>query len=181
MEDFVKPAGRLRRLPSGGRVVYSGFLVFTLVGLALTMALTHDMVRLDLSKMDEYYAGETEPREEGPADGPSIVIPPEGTGLAVSEPMPTRKLLEVTHFHLFSMPVYLLILSHLFMLSAAALRWKVVWIAVATVGTIAHIAAPWIAAAGWPLAALWYGLSGFALLLSYSVMCIGPLKEMWSD
>jgi hypothetical protein len=49
--------------------------------------------------------------------GPALFLPPDGEDLAAFEPMPRRKLLEITHFHLFSMPVYLLILSHMHMLS----------------------------------------------------------------
>ena len=40
MQDFTRPSGRLRALPFAARSVYSVFLVFTLVGLALTVALT---------------------------------------------------------------------------------------------------------------------------------------------
>ena len=59
-----------------------------------------------------------------------------------------RKLLEVTHFHLFSMPVYLLILSHLFMLSRIGERAKVGWISLGTLGVAGHVAAPWLVRAG---------------------------------
>ena len=53
MQDFTRPSGRLRALPLGARAVYSVFLVFTLVGLALTLWLTHDMVGLDLSDAEQ--------------------------------------------------------------------------------------------------------------------------------
>ena len=41
-----------------------------------------------------------------------------------------RKLLEVTHFHLFTVPVFLLIIAHLFMLTGLSSMAKTAWIAI---------------------------------------------------
>jgi len=180
MQDFTRPSGRLRALPLGARAVYTVFLVFTLVGLALTLWLTHDMVGLDLSEAGEYYGGATAAIEEPEViEGPALVLPPEGEDLAAFEPMPRRKLLEVTHFHLFSMPVYLLILSHMYMLSLARKKAKAAWIAAGSFGTLLHIAAPWLVAHGYAGAVATYAVSGTLLLVSYFVMCVVPLWEMW--
>ncbi len=100
--------------------------------------------------------------------------------MGAREPMALRKLLEVTHFHLFSMPVYLLILCHLYVLSRASVRSKAFWVGLATLATVAHIVAPWVAATGWA-GSLWlYGSSGVGLALSYFVMSVVPLWEMWA-
>jgi len=180
MQDFTRPSGRLRALPLGARAVYTVFLVFTLVGLALTLFLTHDMVGLDLSGADEYYGGEAEPVEEAEVvGGPALVLPPDGESLAAFERMPRRKLLEITHFHLFSMPVYLLILSHIYMLSRARKRAKAVWISVGSFGTLLHIAAPWLVAYECAGAVAAYAVSGVLMLVSYFVMSVVPLWEMW--
>ena len=180
MQDFTRPSGRLRALPLGARAVYTVFLVFTLVGLALTLFLTHDMIGLDLSRADEYYAGEAPVVEEdGPQDGPALVLPPDGEYLAAFEPMPRRKLLEITHFHLFSMPVYLLILSHMYMLSRSRKQAKVAWVTIGSLGTLGHIAAPWLVAQDWAGALGSYAVSGALLLISYFVMSLVPLWEMW--
>jgi hypothetical protein len=180
MQDFTRPSGRLRALPLGARAVYSVFLVFTLLGLALTLVLTHDMVGIDLSHADEYYGGEAAHPENAEIDGgPALVLPPDGEELAAFERMPRRKLLEITHFHLFSMPVYLLILSHMYMLSRARKRAKVAWVAVGSIGTVLHIAAPWLVAHGIAGALASYAVSGALLLLSYVVMSLVPLWEMW--
>ena len=180
MQDFTRPSGRLRALPFAARSVYSVFLVFTLVGLALTVALTHDMVGLDLGGADQYYGGEAPPAEEPELEGgPALVIPPDGEELAVFEPMPRRKLLEITHFHLFSMPVYLLILSHMYMLSRARKGSKAAWIALGTLGTALHVAAPWLVAARFTASVVVYAASGVLMLGSYTWMSIVPLWEMW--
>lgn len=185
MKDFTRPKGRLANLPVFARVVYSVFLLFTLAALAITVWLTEDMVRLDLSGMDDYYAGKSElsPDASTPApaaNGPALVLPDDANeAIPDPEPMPLRKLLEVTHFHLFSMPLYLMILAHLFMLSRAGDRSKALWITVGTSAVAAHIAAPWVARSGTPPSHLLYGLSGAALALSFLVMAIVPLWEMW--
>lgn len=180
MQDFTRPSGRLRALPVGARAVYTVFLAFTILGLLLTLVLTHDMVGVDLSRAREYYAGEEEPTDE-PAlqDGPALVLPSEGETLAAFEPMSRRKLLEITHFHLFSMPVYLLILSHMYMLSRARKKAKAAWISFGSIGTLAHIAAPWLVAYGSAVSVLVYAASGLLLLISFAWMCAVPLWEMW--
>jgi hypothetical protein len=179
MQDFTRPSGRLRALPLGARAVYTVFLAFTLVGLALTLWLTHDMVGLDLRGTEAYYRGEAVPAEEEIVGGPALVLPPDGDDLAAFEPMPRRKLLEVTHFHLFSMPVYLLILSHMYMLSRSRKQAKAMWISVGSIGTVVHVAAPWLVASGCAAAVAGYAASGALMLVSYCVMSIVPLWEMW--
>lgn len=180
MQDFTRPSGRLRALPIGARAVYTVFLAFTLVGLALTLWLTHDMVGIDLDRANAYYHGEEAHLEETDIDGgPALLLPPDAESLAAFEPMQRRKLLEVTHFHLFSMPVYLLILSHMYMLSRSRKNAKAAWIAAGSVGTLLHIAAPWLVAHGCAGALASYALSGTLLLVSYVVMSVVPLWEMW--
>jgi hypothetical protein len=182
MQDFTRPSGRLRALPLGARAVYTVFLVFTLVGLALTLWLTHDMVGLDLGGAGEYYGGEVALIDEAEVvGGPDLVLPPDGEELAAFEPMPRRKLLEVTHFHLFSMPVYLLILSHMYMLSRSRKKAKAAWIASGSAGTLLHIVAPWLVAQGCAGAVATYAVSGALLLVSYFVMSVVPLWEMWRN
>lgn len=195
MRDFERRAGRLARMPFHARLVYTIFLVFTLIAVGLTVWLTDDMVGLDLAELGPYYAGEA-PEEPAPdvvtpglgqagADsegggGPLIDMPEDFAPPApTAEPMARRKLLEVTHFHLFSMPVYLLILSHLFMLSRASSVSKTAWIVVGTVGVAAHVAAPWVAASSGSDSAWLYASSGVALGLSFVWMSVVPLWEMW--
>ena len=156
------------------------FLAFTLAGLALTLFLTHDMVGLDLNGAGEYYGGNAEPVEEAEvAGGPALVLPPDAESLAAFEPMRRRKLLEVTHFHLFSMPVYLLILGHMYMLSRARKKAKALWISAGAAGTLLHIVAPWLVAYDCAGAVTAYAASGVLMLVSYFVMSVVPLWEMW--
>jgi hypothetical protein len=93
--------------------------------------------------------------------------------------LPKRKLLEVTHFHLFTIPVFLLIVSHLFMLSRARNASKTFWVLVSSLGSAVHVAAPWLATSGGMMAAWIYGTSGTAMALGYAWMGLVPAWEMW--
>jgi hypothetical protein len=181
MKDFTRLPGRLRGLPLSARVVYSVFLAFSLLALALTAWLADDMVGLGLDRVDAYYAGGGAPAALPGVDaaGPVMELPPDA-GATAEPPMSLRKLLEVTHFHLFSMPVYLLILSHLFMLSRLGERAKVAWIAAATAAVAGHMAAPFLVRAGVLGSAAIYGATGALLAVSMLVMSAVPLIEMWT-
>lgn len=171
--------GRLRNLPLPARIVYSIFLAFTLAALGLSAWLTEDMVGLDLERLGSYYAGGQTPSTSAaePTGGPVLDLPAEADEPLVHEAMPLRKLLEITHFHLFSMPVYLLILSHLFMLADLGTRQKVFWIAAASLSVALHVAAPWFARAGGGTAL--YAISGIGLALGFGAMSLVPLWNMW--
>jgi hypothetical protein len=182
MKDFVRSAGRLRALPFQARLTYSVFLLFTLLAMAFTAWLGADMLGPDLRRLDEYYAGAAEGGSPEPAavsGGPQIDLPSEASAPPVADPIPLRKLLEVTHFHLFSLPVYLMVLSHLFMLSSLGTRTKSIWITLGSLSVLLHIAAPWIARGGGAFAHAFYALSGALLAAAFLMMAAVPLWEMW--
>ena len=185
MKDFTRPRGRLRSLPLAARVVYSVFALFTLAGLGMTGWLASDMLGPDLAQLGPYYAGGREAAAPTSAPkasaGPQLDLPADADTLGTqAPPMPLRKLLEVTHFHLFSMPVYLLILSHLFMLARITDGAKTAWIIVGTLSVVAHITAPWVARVQGASAVWLYAASGVLMTLSFLVMSVVPLWEMWA-
>jgi hypothetical protein len=184
MKDFIRPAGRLRSLPLTARLTYSIFIAFTLLALAESAWLGADMLGANLGGIASYYAGVASepappPPAAAPSGGPVLDLPSDALPQLANDPMPLRKLLEVTHFHLFTMPVYLMILAHLFMLCRMRQQAKIVWIALGTLAVLLHIAAPWLARSGSAASSLFYALSGALLFLSFGVMCAVPLYEMW--
>lgn len=185
MKDFTRSRGRLRSLPLSARAVYSVFLLFTLAAMGMTGWLAENMVGLDAARVAPYYAGSVStkaPRAIAPlpGGGPALELPADTDGTLGTEPMPLRKLLEVTHFHLFSLPVYLLILSHLFMLSRSTEAMKIGWISLGAATVAGHIAAPWVARTGAAGATALYAGSGALMALSFAVMSGVPLWEMWA-
>lgn len=178
MKDFRRPAGSLGMLPVASRIAYSAFLVATLAALGLSVWLGAEMVGNEASGVDAYYAGIVgEPAPGADASGPAIEIALEDEAAPRVEPMSRRRLLETTHFHLFSMPLYFLALSHLFLLTRMSSAWKLAWIAAAALGIALHVAAPWIAAAGG--GRVFFATSGILLVASHGVLCAVPLSDMW--
>lgn len=180
MRQFARPFP-LERLSLEARVLYTAFLLFLAAGIFSSVWLYADSFG-DLSgkAAERYYLGEAAeaaPLEEG---GPALDLPgeeaPEGLALEKS----SRQVMETFHFHLFTVPVVLLIVGHLFMLSALAVRLKVAVIAVASVATFVHLLAPLLVrfgGAGW---AWLMPASVIAAALGWLPMVLWPLWEMWT-
>ena len=187
MRQFASSGFRLWNLSTEAKLVYTGFCLCALLALVSTSLLYDDMVgavsRASGRSVSRYYAGEAASATAAPtgnlaAGGPEIALPDEpATPIAV--PMSYRKLLEVTHFHLFTIPVFLLIITHLFMLTALSRRTKVVFIVAGWLATVAHIAAPWLERYGGGGFATFYAATGAALALACLAMTVYPVWSMW--
>lgn len=180
MREFGKRS-RLTSLPLSARLVYSIFLVFTLLGLAVSAWLGETLVGVDLGRFDEYYAGVVDNDADfvATSDGPTLDLPAEVTAAPKPEPKSFRATLEVTHFHLFTMPIHWLVLAHLFALCAVAERWKAIVITGSALAMGAHLVAPWVARSGGGLSKVFYAGSGGMLLLTFAWMAVYALAEMW--
>ncbi len=182
MRDFqAGPPARLRALPVGGKLLYSAYVVATLVGLLLSWRLYGAVVG-DAGPA-VYYAGASAPaRATTPAPttgGPSIDLDPEDVApRVIVEQMPERKLLEVTHFHLFTIPVCVLVLAHLWLLAKVPPWAQNAGVVAAVVTSGVHVAAPWITRGRPGLAAL-MPISGAAMLIALGVLGLGAMIDMW--
>jgi hypothetical protein len=182
VRDFqAGPPARLRALPVGGKLLYSAYVVATLVGLLLSWRLYGAVVG-DAGPA-VYYAGASAPaRATTPAPttgGPSIDLDPEDVApRVIVEQMPERKLLEVTHFHLFTIPVCVLVLAHLWLLAKVPPWAQNAGVVAAVVTSGVHVAAPWITRGRPGLAAL-MPISGAAMLIALGVLGLGAMIDMW--
>lgn len=189
MRQFASGGLRIWNLGREAKLVYTGFGLFALLALLCSVALYEDLVGLGGRGVRAYYAGEAEPAASAPAPvpaapapGPQIDVAPEESGppprLTVA--VPYRKLLEVTHFHLFTVPVFVLIIAHLFMLTGLPGRQKALWIGGGWLSCLVHLAAPWLIRYGSARLAPLYALSGAAMALTLGVMTIYPIVVMWT-
>ena len=89
-----------------------------------------------------------------------------------------RKLLGVTHFHLFSVPVYVLILAHLWVLARMPSWLHAAGVVLGVLSSGLHLAAPWIVR-GSPSTAALVPVSGALMLIVLSIMAIVPTIDMW--
>ncbi len=140
--------------------------------------------------------GNAEPTDNNPSgessdskvgmDGPAITLPPDELEIEevqASGPilltMTWRKLLEVTHFHLFTLPVFLLIISHLFALCGMRPSVKVGIIVSGSLSSGVHMAAPWIIFYGGASWAWLMPVTGTWMAASMVVMILWPAWAMW--
>ena len=160
MREFKRQqGGALSRLPGASRYLYLGFLVLALCAFASSMALYYDSMGLLPDTAADYFLGNMDdPKAE------EILIEKS-----------TRQLLEVTHFHLYTMPLWLLVLAHLFLMARGG-RWKGWVVGGALVFTVLHVAGPWVVRAtgsGWVM-----GATGVPFLVLYLVMALWPIPEL---
>jgi|SRR5947209_5620481 len=171
MREFASATSRVASLPPPAKALYSGFCALTAMGFGTAIALYAQILRLGArttpAELFDHLVGYYNPSAA-----------PSGVGPLGS--ISTRALLQVTHFHLFSMSVVLLIVGHLFFLTRLSMGAKRGFILASVAATVLHLFAPWaIVLFGRTLAVL-YPLSGFALAVTYGVLMAVPLYEMWS-
>ncbi|MCA9770933.1 MAG: hypothetical protein KC466_00905 [Myxococcales bacterium] len=89
------------------------------------------------------------------------------------------ELLETTHFHLFSYPLFLLLQGHIFLLTSWNARLKAALVIAAFVGAALYLAAPWLVLFAGPGFA-WVKSAGRALLgIPLILFAVVPIYEMW--
>jgi|GEM_PF-211650 len=186
MRQFGSSGFRLWNLGADAKTLYTAFCLLTFLGVVSSALYYRELVGLGQSGIRRYYAGEDDETQAvpeappQPTAGPAIEVPPEAQEarppivVAVSY----RKLLEVTHFHLFTMPVVLLIVGHLFLATGLSERAKRAWLIAAVVSVSLHLATPWLVRAAAGLAPL-HALSGIALTVTMSVLTLYPVAAMW--
>jgi hypothetical protein len=172
--------GRLRALTTGSKLLYTAFAIAALTGLLVSWKLYGAAVG-DAGPAAYYAGAPVAAHADAPpkSGGPAIDLPnddPKPAPMVVQ--MPERKLLEVTHFHLFTIPLYVLVLAHLWLLAKIPvwLQHTGVVLAIATSGL--HIAGPWLVRNSPGLAFL-MPVSGAAMLLTLGSMAVAVAVDMW--
>jgi hypothetical protein len=181
MRQFASSGFRIWNLSREAKLVYTGFGIFALLAIAISMLFYEDLVGPRTAGVAGYYAGEAAASAPPPVQlpgGPHIELPDEAPA-RLTVAVTYRKLLEVTHFHLFTVPVFVLIIAHLFMLTALSTAAKSFWIAIGWLASLVHLGAPWLIRYGSARLAWTYPLSGAAMALSLGVMTVYPIVVMW--
>jgi hypothetical protein len=183
MRQFASPGFRLSNLGFEAKVLYTAFCILTFLGIVSSALYYGDLVGGGTQGIRRYYAGHSDPGPAGPgpAGGPSIQVPDDDAQAhaPIMVPASYRKLLEVTHFHLFTMPVVLLIVGHLLLATELGRRAKLGWIVAAAASVVTHLATPWLVRYGSTAFAPLHAIGGAALTLTMSVLTIYPVVSMW--
>ena len=162
MRDFQGRSGTLARLSTGAKALYLSFNLLTVLGFATALLLYWDSLGLKFASVSAYYLGNDDPD--------AMVIAVEKT---------PRYLLEITHQHLFSMPVVMVVLGHLFLLARGG-PWKTAVVIAAPVLTILHLAGPWIVRYGGSGWAWWMPVTAIPYVAVYVFMALWPLPDVFS-
>lgn len=160
MREFASPSARVAGLPRAVKMLYTAFCAFTALGLISCVGLYDGVVGFTLRATPAQLYGNLIARYQ--------------------QAMEPRKLLEVTHFHLFSVPLYLMVVGHLFLLSDRSARAKARIIGAVVAVTLFHLIAPWLVVLGGRALAWLYPISGAGMLLGFLVLMGVPVYEMWS-
>jgi hypothetical protein len=157
VREFVQPPGRgLSILQPSTRFALALLLVFAIAGYAVMVVLGVSRSGLTPASIASYYAG-----------------------AVAGEGKTTGELLEITHFHLFAMPLFCFVLGHVFLMCRApALGWRRAIVLCAFAGAACDLAAPWLVIQLGPACA-WVKIAGRLLLgPALLAMTLVPLWEI---
>ena len=149
---------RLRDSDRHIRLIYTFFLFFMLLAFAFSFFWGHSMTELSPDRVAQHYLG---------------------SDASYGEPMSFRELSEITHFHLFTMPVLFLILIHVLYLTEAASRLKVFTTWASFAGVFLDLLSPWLIRYVSPMFALTMLMGDLLMAVSFVILLLIPLYEMW--
>jgi hypothetical protein len=178
MRAFAKPFP-LQRLSLEARILYSAFLVFMVMALMTSAWLGLDSGLTHRDAVARYYLGGAVV-----VAGPAVVVGGPLIDVAdapaeVDPPKSARQVIETFHFHAFTIPVVLLILGHMFFMTALSTRTKVITLVLATLSSLVHLLAPVITRFVTPTAASLFVPSAVVMTVSWLCLAMVPLVQMW--
>lgn len=148
----------LQHAPQRTKVVYTALLLYLLLGLGTIVAIEAIKTGWSPQGVSDYYRGNEE--------------------RFIFEKTPLE-LLEVTHMHLFSVPVVFFILGHAFLMTTLHPKLKYGVVGASLLAVFFSIVSPWMVR---------FGSSGFggvkvmadiALSATLIIMVVYPIYEMW--
>lgn len=149
---------RLRDSDRHIRLLYTQFLFLMLAGFLFSFFWAHSMTNLTLQGIADHYRG---------------------SDATFGEPMSFRELAEVTHFHLFTMPVVFMILVHVLYLTQASHTTQI-WLTWLSFGGVAlDLISPWLISYISPIFVLTMLAGDILMMGSFLAMMAIPLYEMW--
>lgn len=140
------------------RLVYTLFLLFMLGAFGFSFFWAHTMTELSPRQIAGHYLG---------------------SDATFGEPMSFRELAEITHFHLFTMPVLYIILIHVLYLTEASARLKILTTWASFAGVLLDLISPWLIRYVSPFFALTMLIGDILLAVTFLILMIIPLYELW--
>jgi len=158
MREVINLRGGLTTLRWSTRFIYTVFLAFCAVSYGVMVALALHRSGVALDGIATYYRGDEAQMIYGKTRG---------------------EMLEVTHFHMFAMPLMLFVQGHLFLLTTWPRRVKVAFVVAGAVGIALDLAAPWLIVYVTPTAAILENIGRICMGAAFTAFAVVPLYEMW--
>ncbi|MFB6346289.1 MAG: hypothetical protein ABEK50_11025 [bacterium] len=163
MKVFAQGRSSLSNFSVPMKLAFSFFILFILLGLVSSVALYHQQFNFSTDRASDYYQGN---RGEKNVDQFHVK-------------KSYRELLEVTHFHVFIMPVVYLALVHLYFLSSQPELEKNLMTILAFGGLLTEVAAPWLVRYGSEVWSYLFWGSGGAITVSTLWMSLVCYYCLW--
>ena len=161
MREYVRAGGTLSKLPLPSKALYLGFLTLVVAAFITSFLLYYKGLGLTGAEAATHYLGNEH-------------VPNPETFIVQKSYI---ELLEITHFHLYTQPVQLLVLGHLFLLARGG-PWKFGVIVAAVLITILHVVGPWMIWFGGPGFGWVMPVSGVAFLAIHLFLALWPLPDL---
>jgi hypothetical protein len=179
MREFAD-GSRIAGLKTPSKVLYTAFALLTLAGLFSSVMLYHEIVRFEAHATPRQLADRLVEHHRPSSRDTTLGAPLDGSE---PEPQPQRstyqRLLTVTHAHLFTVPILLLVSGHLFLLTGFRPPFKLGFVTFAACGVALHLAAPW-AVYLWGAPAAWaYPITLASFLAAFGALLGLALWDMW--
>src|SRR6476469_2494853 len=148
---------RLRDTDRHIRLLSTLFLLLMLAGFAFSFFWAHSMTGLSPQGIADHYRG---------------------NDATFGEPMSFRELAEITHFHLFTMPVVFMILIHVLYLTMASntIKASMTWLAFG--GVFLDLVSPWLITYVSPIFVVTMLTGDLLMTVAFLVMLVIPLYDM---
>lgn len=147
------------------KLAFSFFILFILLGLFSSIALYHQQFNFSSTTAADYYQG-----NRGEKNVDKFYVKKS-----------YRELLEVTHFHVFIMPVVYLALVHLYFLSPQPELEKNLITVLAFGGLLLEVATPWLVRYGSSAWSYLFWGSGLTITLTTLWMSLVCYRYLWFD
>lgn len=158
------------------RILITLFLVTMLAAIGVAGLNVYDKVGRLRGGAAERYGPATSPETGASVDVTSL--PSENEAL-VARMNTFSQLLDVTHAHVFELPLVLFVLAHFLMRSRVAERFKLTNYLVSSLGTILFLAAPWTVRYISVNTAVLLYIGAIAIGITATIMIVVPIWDMW--
>jgi hypothetical protein len=163
-------------IPTSNKIFFTFFLFIIATAVGIGFLNYYERTGFSPQKTIRYYCGDEE-------EGISAPISPEENKAKLEEgfffPKSYRELLEVTHSHIFSIPIVIFILSRILAMTHTREGLKITIYGTSFMGIILNLASPWLIRYVCHHFVVAFVISNICLILSFGAFIFIPFYEMW--